>query len=572
MIRLDRRRWKRLLIGVAVVAGATLAARALVATAATPTVVRAAEARLGQQAIAGGVGTMATPERYTPLTTASPVEPSAEKVAAREAFMERAEQAWAQRTRQVAARLGQAPLAPAMEVAPLSPESATGPTELDAEFGAGPLAPGAQAAGSFEIHERSDLAPPFSSSVNEPAVASSGRYVFYTNNWYAARSITHGLPSGGGAPWTYIDPEADMPDFCCDQDAIYDKGRDVFIWERLGISPVNVQNRIRIGVSTNGGGSFCNYDFSPSGIGLPQGFYDYPRLSLSNNNLYMTLNVFNNDAVGAFIANVVLRMPLDEMSNCSGFTYWYWGLPDDGWSPAGVENARETMYFGDNPAYDVMNTHFRVLWQPENTTTLFWADRTIAPYSFTAPGATYGAVCRVPGGANPCGRADQRVIGGVLARGQLDFFWNVKQGGDFAVPYVESAGFDEPTLTYNKRKFVWNPVISWFYAAVGADDREHVGMSVLAFTANSQPSHWVAIEDDFNPAPPPGWEVAFVRGSTQNWTANNSGDYLRARSSHPQGVGWIGTGYTRQVGRYEPHFVEWRRGRDLRGSNRFQIK
>ena len=569
MIRLDRRRTMRLLIGLTVVAGAAVAAGALVAKVATSPVVRAAETRPGQQAIAGGVATLGVPERYTPLTTTAPVEPSAEKVAEREAFMERAENAWAARTRQVAARLGRAPLAPAVEVAPLGLESATVPTQPDAELA---LAPGAQAAGSFEIHERSDLVPPFSSSINEPAVASSGRYIFYTNNWYAARSVTHALGGGGSAPWTYIDPEADMPDFCCDQDAIYDKGRDVFLWERLAISPVNVQNRVRIGVSTNGGASFCNYDFRPSGIGLPQGFYDYPRLALSNNNLYMTLNVFGNDAVGAFIANVVLRIPLDELSTCSGLTYWYWFLPEDGWSPAVVENARETMYLGDNPAYDDQNTHFRVLWQPESTTTMFWVDRTIAPYSFTAPAAPYLAVCRVPGGANPCGRADQRVIGGVLARGQLDFFWNVKQGGNFPLPYVESAGFDEQTLTYNKRKLVWNPDTTWFYAAVGADDREHVGMSVLNFSPTEQASHWVGIEDDYNPAPPPGWEVAFVRGGTQNWTSNASGDYLRARTSHPQGVGWIGTGYTRQVGRYEPHFVEWRRGRDVRGSNRFQVK
>jgi hypothetical protein len=163
------------------------------------------------------------------------------------------------------------------------------------------------------------------------------------------------------------------------------------------------------------------------------------------------------------------------------------------------------------------------------------------------------------------------VIGGVLANGQLDFFWNVRQGGGFPLPYVESAGFDAATIGYNARKLVWNPDLTWFYAAVAANDRDHVGMSVMAFFPTIPAAHFVGIDDDFNGAPP-GWEVAFVRLGAQNWTASQSGDYLRVRTSGPQGVGWIGTGYTRQIGHYDPFFVEWRRGRDIRGTQRFEQK
>jgi hypothetical protein len=267
---------------------------------------------------------------------------------------------------------------------------------------------------------------------------------------------------------------------------------------------------------------------------------------------------------------VLLKLPLDGLSACAGFGYTFWILPEDGWSPAAVENATQVMYLGDNPIVDYpANNSFRVYWQNEADSTLWFVNRAIDPYAV----ALRDANCTVPGGRNPCLRADQRVIGGVLAEGQVDFFWNAKEGGGFRLPYVESAGFDTGTLTYNARKLVFNQDLTWFYSAVGANDRGHVGMSLLLFWPSStgiDPWHCVAVDDDYNGAPP-GWEVGACPGqSTQNWTANSSGDYLRARTSGPQGVGWIGSGYYRGTGRYVPYFVEWRRGRDLRGSQRFQ--
>ena len=134
-----------------------------------------------------------------------------------------------------------------------------------------------------------------------------------------------------------------------------------------------------------------------------------------------------------------------------------------------------------------------------------------------------------------------------------------------------SCSFDTASLTYNARKLVWTDVAAWHWAAAASDDREHVGLSLMLFWPQSQAAHYVAIDDDYN-ADPPGWENAFVQSGAEDWTANSSGDYLRAWSSAPQGVGWVGTGYTRQVGAYVPHFAEWRRGRDERGVVRFEHK
>jgi hypothetical protein len=489
-----------------------------------------------------------------------------------ETFMGRVSAAWDRRIAGVRSQMAARPqiLAGAEAASPGELSATAVPAEMlaaaKADLDPLPLAPS-----TFEIHVAEGLTPPagFSSSVNEPAVASSGRFVFFTHNWFAARSTAHG---GGNVPWLYMDPYSDMPDFCCDQDVIYDKGRDVFVWERMGIDLIgpSADNRIALSVSSNGGQSYCTYSLFPSGIGYEQAFYDYPRLSLSNDYLYMTANVFNNTLTG-FIASVLLRLPLDQLSSCAVVPYLAWAMPEDGWTPAAVENATQVMYLGDNPIVDYpVNSVFRVFSQPEDSAILSWVDRAIAPYTV----ALRDAVCTVPGGRNPCLRADQRVIGGVLADGQVDFYWNAKEGGDFPMPFVESAGFDERTLTYNARKLVWNSELAWFYAAVGANDRAHVGMSVLAFfsaASGVDPWHCVGIDDNYNGAPP-GWELSCPGISTQNWTSDTSGDYLRARTSGPQGVGWVGSGYYRGTGRYVPYFVEWRRGRDLRGLNRFQSR
>ena len=48
------------------------------------------------------------------------------------------------------------------------------------------------------------------SDVNEPSHANSGKYIWYTGNWYAGRS------ANAGNTWNFVNPYADFPDFCCD--------------------------------------------------------------------------------------------------------------------------------------------------------------------------------------------------------------------------------------------------------------------------------------------------------------------------------------------------------------------
>jgi hypothetical protein len=241
------------------------------------------------------------------------------------------------------------------------------------------------------------------------------------------------------------------------------------------------------------------------------------------------------------------------------------------------------MFLGDQIVTNSgLNDQFRVYWVFDDSTGLNFADRTITPYLFTN---RFTAHCPVPGGADPCQRADQRVTGGALvhhspspnglgaAGDKIDFFWNVREGNGFPVPYVESATFHAGTIAYTLRKLIWNPGLTFWYAAEGANDRGHPGISVLGFypaASGTQPRHFIGIDDDYN-GNPPGWEVYATYASTGNWTSSNSGDYLRARMHAPSGVAWIASGYTYNAaaGEYRPHYIVFGRLRDVNGFNRF---
>jgi hypothetical protein len=103
----------------------------------------------------------------------------------------------------------------------------------------------------------------FTSNVMESSVGTGGRFVFFTGNWFAARSTK----GGKQGTFNYVSPYSGMTDFCCDQVAIYDGARDMHVWLRMGSPSVggggNFENRFRLGASTNGGATFCNYDIFP---------------------------------------------------------------------------------------------------------------------------------------------------------------------------------------------------------------------------------------------------------------------------------------------------------------------
>jgi len=148
------------------------------------------------------------------------------------------------------------------------------------------------------------------STVNEPSVAHGGKHVLFSGNWYL------GLSSDGGTTWAFIDPYADMPDFCCDQDVIYDHGRDLFLWYRQGNKDASEKNRAVLSASTDGGATWQKYTISPATLNpnwTTNQSFDFPHLALSDNFLYLHTGL-NGSGVPA---TAVLRLPLDTFASGS---------------------------------------------------------------------------------------------------------------------------------------------------------------------------------------------------------------------------------------------------------------
>jgi hypothetical protein len=512
-----------------------------------------------------------------PQKQALPGGPPASRLAAIEEREELNEAGWAARARALPA---------------VDPRVLAGPPPLAAEATVprGALrpaaSPGPMAPGDAVFFRTKQLIPPsgFGSAVGEPAVAQNGLGVLETFNWFGAVSFD------GGNTVSYFDPSAfnGMTDFCCDQDMIYDKASDRSIWERLGIGGFAcgagcTQNRTLLTIVASDFNTLnCTYDLRGTSFGLNNAFLDYPRMALSDKFLYIQWNIFDWTS-GAYVTHLLVRANLDTLNSCAGFTGTVWNF-SAGWSPTLVENAKEVMYMGDQIITNTgLNDQFRVYWIFDDQTSLNFVDRTMTnPFLFTQG----NAVCTVPGGANPCARADHRITGAAVlhnspipgglgpAADKVDFFWNVRQGNGFPFPFVESIGFHGGTVLEVQRRLIWNPSFTFFYAAAGANDRQHEGISVMAFfPSGTQPQNYVGLDDDYN-GNPPGWEVYATFTSTGNWTTSASGDYLRLRMHSPVGAGWIATGYTStgSANNYRPNYVVFGRARDTAGFNRFDQK
>jgi hypothetical protein len=403
--------------------------------------------------------------------------------------------------------------------------------------------------------------------INEPSVAQSGAYVFYTGNWYAARSTT------GGTEWSYINPFADMSDFCCDQDVIVDRGRDIFIWYRQGLYDPNTgQNRFALGISSDAGASFCTYSIRPLDVNgaWTNRWFDYPHLALSNNFLYISTNVFGPPPAMPFLEKVILRWPLDALQACAGFGYVYFPGFVSGWGQP-VQGATTTMYIGDHGG---LTNAFRVFWQPENSGSIFWVDRTIPAWTFEIGNAS----CPGPDGLNWCARADSRIQAGWVrqpkydAIGEVGFMWNAlgAPGLPFPVPYVEAVTFRQDTLDVTGRPLIWDSVFTWHYPFASPNARGDLGVTVSGGSATAYVGTLFAIDDDYN-ARPPGWEVYYLRIGDSGATA--WGDYVRNRAYLPTQLGWVSGGHTQQGGsgggNTEPRYYVISRERDQRSILRY---
>ena len=190
------------------------------------------------------------------------------------------------------------------------------------------------------------------SGFTEPSTANKGRLIFYTGNQFVARS------TDGGKTWTYNNPWSDMPRFCCDQDVIYDKNKQIFIWYRQEWPEGTGENYFRLGISKDTL-NWWFYDVKPTlfSDGWKNQWWDGPQLALSNNYLFLTSNLIEGEKGSRA---VLAKVSLDDLSNMRSISFVFAESPlTEGAlrTVTPVQGATDTMYFGTHMSNEIMRVY-----------------------------------------------------------------------------------------------------------------------------------------------------------------------------------------------------------------------
>jgi len=409
------------------------------------------------------------------------------------------------------------------------------------------------------------------STVAEPAVANSGSEWFGTQNW------SRGYSNNAGATWTTIADDSgpsDAPFFCCDQDAIHDHGRDATIWTELfvdsGAKPTTGVVRFHVR-NPNNLTDNCAYDVN-GGSGT---VYDYPKLGLGNNFIYLSTNTIVG---GVWTAAQMRRYNLDQMATCAssisgnGFT-WTGSVGQVVFTPA--KNTTDTMYM-----VTIENTsQNRYFWWPENSDTVSSRVLSVESSNFgaaTCKGGTSGnnwladPLSTSSIGFQVFSAVGQDNGGGGTAPGSTDTeylatYYTVADNGS-GRPQAYAAGtiVRLSDLTVLNFADIWNGTTCFGYPRVAANARGDLGLSIgfgSSKTGGGPVQGYVGISDDDSRSGIRGHFGTVSRVASGNDNPQRYGDYLSISAQEPADLAFIATAFGDNAGTPNTRFVEFVRGR-----------
>lgn len=380
---------------------------------------------------------------------------------------------------------------------------------------------------SFQLYKDSIVNARSMSTVNEPSVSNDGPLVFYTGNWYTARSVND------GGSWTFLNPYANFPStpgqgFCCDQNTIYDEKNGIFIWIRQGVSDSNGQNVDRLDVSTNGI-SWTSFDITSQNFGAPANTWlDYNQLSTSNKYLYISNNVF--DANDSYEMTVLARVSLEQLKQgSSNMTLEYISEKEE-FNIAPVQTATDTMY----AAVHHSDTQMKIYKWPDAASTVDVFQPNIPKWEYGYGG---NMDCTTPDGTDACDRIDSRILGGAVADGKVTFLWNARQDSTFPFPYVNVVTFDEAGMTFVDNRPIWSPNFAFMYGDMAPNQNGDIGIITMYGGGSFYPS--IALGAELK-----GTMQYDLYAVSEGNAANSAmGDYLTVAPDSGQGPTFRAAGY-----------------------------
>jgi hypothetical protein len=446
-------------------------------------------------------------------------------------------------------------------------------------------------AGAFQFYRNNGISLPSASfsTVDEPSVGArtdgARKAVLYTGNWYA------GVSMDAGSSFSYMNPATVFPasagGFCCDQRAIYEPSRDLFFWllqysTTGGCTPAagcTGNNIYRVAVANGAAGlasgNWCYYDFSPQSLGLPAGLqFDYPHVALSNGFFYFSANSYLTSGLAGtnWRQSSIVRIPLDPLTSCAGYTYNYLNV-NDHYDFNLAHGATNTMYWAS-----ISNTSsVRIYSWAESSGTIFFGDHNVTSWNVG------GTPCPDPNGVDWCSRSGnggRSGTGWINAQQQqgsgrgpantatVGFMWNAQactnpQGCGYTRPwsYVRVLRFNSSDLGLIDEPDIWNGSYAFQFPSVGVNGRRHVGGTMFWGGGSNFPTLVSLIWDDLSCNPYVcGWENYGAVGSS----ASNAGwgDYLDTRPHSPYSNTWVATGYSYDGTNVTPQFLWFGRQRD----------
>jgi len=362
------------------------------------------------------------------------------------------------------------------------------------------------------------------STVNEPSLGNMGDTIFYSANWFAARS------TNGGSSFTFVSPYTTFPSvnggFCCDQVVNFARNQNMMLWGLQYIKDSS-SGTFRIARAIGPGDVANNlwtyYDFTPQFFGWATGnWLDFPNLTISGNYLYATSNVFTTSA-DAFAGAIIWRISLAQLAAGGNIPVDYFAQTRSNADVGGLrctDGATTTMYWAGFRS----TSQLRIFRWDDGGTTIFWDDVNLNAFTFLQR----NGVAVSPDGTNWAARADTRISGGFVAGVVIGFLWPAKQDATFPYPYTIVGRFNQSNRTLISQQQIWNNTFAWLYGTANVNSAGNIG-GVLNYGGGTLfPNTALYLVDDVTPSFAP--LTSFVGATSTAGPTNNAwGDYLTTR-------------------------------------------
>jgi hypothetical protein len=291
---------------------------------------------------------------------------------------------------------------------------------------------------------------------------------------------------------------------------------------------------------------------------------------VSNNNAFITWNDYPPNS--GFKASQIVRMPLDSLATCAGFSYIYITRNSEfTFALARTQVAHDQFYWVSNWFLDgtTNGSNLRIFYWPDNSGTYFWNTVGINAYNFSI------AAC------NWCGRLDPRYEAVVITPAEYraqansafccdDILEVATQAGPSSFSngnnYIVYNYFKLHSFSYIGNDQTYNTSYSFGYAGCNANAKGYVG---CAMVQGANPGGLILLQDNVNPTQPWGYDFVLSGiSSNSSW-----GDYVETNPWLPGGgpfqtVLWN----VDSSGVVYPHYIVWGRGSDKNDYTRWRSK